>query len=188
MIDILPDGISWVATVATIIAASLTAANLGSRITGYGFCVFLLGSLCWLATGLLTGQPALTWTNIVLTILNIFGIWRWLGRQAKVEEGANAASRASELTPGEPLFPISLLSAAPVLNGGKEQGHCIDAMAGSSSGGLSYVVVSRGGLAGVGETLHRLPWANAQIEDGKLVSEVALDALERLPRDQWPAR
>ena len=31
------DTISWVATVATIIAASMTAANLGSRITGYGF-------------------------------------------------------------------------------------------------------------------------------------------------------
>ena len=79
------DSISWVATIATIIAASMTAANVGSRITGYGFAVFLVGSLCWLATGLMTDQPALTWTNFVLTILNIFGIWRWLGRQAKVE-------------------------------------------------------------------------------------------------------
>ena len=89
------DTISWIATIATIIAASMTAANLGSRITGYGFCVFLIGSLAWLATGLGTGQPALTWTNVVLTMLNIFGIWRWLGRQAKVEEGARAASEAS---------------------------------------------------------------------------------------------
>ena len=73
--------ISWTATVATIVAASMTASNLGSRVTGYGFAVFLVGSLCWLATGLLTGQPALAWTIVVLTILNIFGIWRWLGRQ-----------------------------------------------------------------------------------------------------------
>ena len=51
--------ISWVATIATVIAASMTAANLGSRITGYGFVVFLVGSLAWLTTGLLTGQPAL---------------------------------------------------------------------------------------------------------------------------------
>ena len=32
--------ISWVATIATIVAALMTAANLGSRITGYGFAVF----------------------------------------------------------------------------------------------------------------------------------------------------
>jgi len=81
------DSISWVATVATIIAASMTAANLGSRITGYGFCVFLVGSISWLAAGVLTDQPALTWTNILLSFLNLFGIWRWLGRQTKVEEG-----------------------------------------------------------------------------------------------------
>ena len=42
------DIISWVATIATIVAASMTAANLGSRITGYGFCVFLAGSIAWL--------------------------------------------------------------------------------------------------------------------------------------------
>src|SRR4051794_22235505 len=121
------DTISWVATIATIIAASMTAANLGSRITGYGFCVFLVGSLAWLATGLMTEQPALVWTNGLLTVLNIFGIWRWLGRQAKVEEGARSASQASELTPGEALFPISLLSRAPVVGGKSELGRCIDA-------------------------------------------------------------
>ncbi len=51
------DFIPWVATVATIIAASMTAANLGTRITGYGFAVFLVGSLAWLAAGLMT-RPA----------------------------------------------------------------------------------------------------------------------------------
>src|SRR4051794_15407831 len=111
------DTISWIATIATIVAASMTAANLGARITGYGFAVFLVGSLAWLATGLMTDQPALTWTNAVLTMLNIFGVWRWLGRQARVEEGARAASEASEVTPGEALFPISLLSRAAVRGG-----------------------------------------------------------------------
>src|SRR4051795_3211183 len=114
----MPDTISWVATIATIFAASMTAANLGSRITGYGFCVFLVGSLAWLATGVITGQPALTWTNVVLTVLNLFGIWRWLGRQTKVEEGARSASEASEQTPGESLFPVSLLTHAQVMSRG----------------------------------------------------------------------
>ena len=182
------DTISWIATIATVIAASVTAANLGSRITGYGFCVFLVGSLAWLATGLITGQPALAWTNVVLTVLNIFGIWRWLGRQAKVEEGAKTAVEASEHMAGETLFPVSLLTRAPVRSRGADAGHCIDAMAGCRSGALSYVVVSQGGLAGVGETLHRLPWAAAVVEGDEVIADVDPTLLEELPRDQWPAR
>ena len=185
------DFIPWVATAATIIAASITAANLGSRITGYGFCVFLVGSLSWLAAGLMTEQPALTWTNVVLTILNIFGIWRWLGRQTKVEEGARRASQASETTPGEALFPVSLLSSAPIMSDGTELGHCVDGMAGCSSGRLSYVVISQGGVAGVGETLRRVPWSAMSAEPDCLATRLGpgeFDKLEKLPRDQWPAR
>src|SRR3954447_11245422 len=89
MADIIP----WIATVATVIGAFMTAANLGARITGLGFAVFFVGSLSWLATGVLTDQPALTWTNVVLTILNIFGVWRWVGRQASVEQGGRAAPK-----------------------------------------------------------------------------------------------
>ena len=182
------DSISWIATIATIIAASMTAANLGSRITGYGFCVFLAGSLAWLATGAITHQPALMWTNVVLTMLNIFGIWRWLGRQAKVEEGARTATEASERTASETLFPVSLLTRAPVHNRGEEIGHCIDAMAGCSSGRLSYIVVSQGGVAGVGETLRRLSWSETTVDGEQVTTKADPDSLEALPRDQWPAR
>lgn len=184
------DTISWVATVATIIAASMTAANLGSRITGFGFVVFTFGALCWIAVGTMTHQPALLWTNVVLTILDIFGIWRWLGRQSKVEAGARAAAEASEDTPGEALFRLSLLTAAPVSCAGKDVGHCVDAMAGCSSGKVHYVVVSQGGVAGMGERLRRLPWRDAAIAGEKLelrLSPDRFEALQELPRDEWPA-
>ena len=185
------DTISWVATAATIVAAFMTASNLGSRITGYGFCVFLVGSLTWLATGLMSGQPALTWTNVVLTGLNLFGVWRWLGRQTKVEEGANAAAEASEETPGETLFPVSLLTRAPVECAGQEVGSCIDAMAGCTNGRLAYVVVSEGGFAGVGETLRRLPWNDAEVRDDRLIAAIssgAFSGLQEVDREAWPAR
>lgn len=183
--------ISWVATAATVIAASMTAANLGSRITGYGFVVFTLGALCWIAVGAISDQPALMWTNVVLTVLDIFGVWRWLGRQAKVEEGARAASAASEQTPGEALFPVSLLSRAAVRGREGELGRCIDAMAGCASGQVSYVVISQGGVAGVGETLRRLPWHVAKVDGDTLVAQIGVNEVnefEELPRDQWPAR
>lgn len=183
--------ISWVATGATIIAASMTAANLGSRITGYGFAVFLIGSTAWLATGMMTHQPALVWTNVVLMLLNIFGVWRWLGRQARVEEGGRTAAQASEETPGEALFPVSLLTRAAVQTAGHESGHSVDAMAGCQSGRLSYVVVSQGGVAGVGETLRRLPWSEVGVDGEEVVTRLTADEfrnLQELPRDQWPAR
>jgi membrane protein implicated in regulation of membrane protease activity len=183
--------ISWVATIATITAAFMTAANLGARITGFGFAVFLIGSLSWLAIGLLTGQPALTGTNAVLTALNIFGVWRWLGRQASVEEGGRAAAEASAETPGEALFPVSQLGRAEVVGANGPLGHCIDALAGCRSGRIAYVVVSEGGVAGVGETLRRLPWPQAHVEDDRVVAELGRDEfadLQELQRDQWPAR
>ena len=187
MADIIP----WIATVATVVAAFMTASNLGSRITGYGFAVFTFGALCWIANGALTHQPALMWTNVVLIVLDIFGVWRWLGRQARVEEGARAASEASEHTPGEALFPVSLLTRAPVRCGDTEVGHCIDAMASCRSGRLDYVVVSEGGVAGVGERLRRLPWAGAKVEDEIVVSDLSADRfgkLDELSRDEWPGR
>ena len=183
--------VSWVATAATIIAATMTASNLGSRITGYGFAVFTVGSISWFTLGILTDQPALVWTNAVLTVLNLFGVWRWLGRQAKVEEGAHAATEASATAPGESLFPASLLSRARVRCGDQEVGTCVDAMAGCGSGEIAYLVVSEGGLAGVGETLRRVPWSDAHVDREDVV--IGFDAdrfrqLETLERDRWPSR
>ena len=170
----------------------MTASNLGSRITGYGFAVFTIGSIAWLAVGLMTGQQALTWTNFVLTGLNLFGIWRWLGRQAKIEEGGSSAAEASEQSPGENLFPVSLLSGAPVVDReGNSLGACVDAMAGCQSGSIRYVVASEGGVAGVGETLRRLDWRQARVENDRLMvalTQQSFAALQAIERDRWPVR
>jgi hypothetical protein len=187
MADLLP----WIATAATVTAAFMTAANLGARITGYGFAVFLIGSLCWLVIGLTSNQPALLWTNAVLTLLNIFGIWRWLGRQAKVEEGTKAAADASERAAGHSLFPISRLTQAAVATSGGPVGTCVDAMADRDGGRIVYVGVSEGGVAGVGETLRRVPWEAVTI-DGDTVRlslrEAEFDQMESFEKDQWPVR
>lgn len=185
------DWLSWVATAATIGGAMLTASNLGARVTGTGFIVFLVGSLSWTGVSLASGQQALLWTNIVLTFLNLFGIWRWLGRQAAIEQGAKAAATASEATPGEALFPVSLLARAPAFAGGRQVGACVDAMAGECSGRLDYVVVSEGGIAGVGERMRRVPWSCARVESDRLVVAVDFGGYQSLPelaKDEWPGR
>jgi hypothetical protein len=184
--------ISWVATAATIAAASITASNLGSRITGYGFVIFTVGSIAWLTFGLMSGQPALVWTNVALTFLNLFGVWRWLGRQARIEEGAKAGAEDSHRAPGEDLFALSMLAKAPLTAAdGAELGRSVDAMAGCSSGRLHYLVVSEGGMAGVGETLRRLPWRHCRVEDDRVIAAVdskSFGTLERIEPDHWPGR
>jgi hypothetical protein len=183
---------SWVATGTTIFAACLTASNLGSRITGYGFIVFTIGSIAWFTTGLLTGQPALMWTNVVMTLLNLFGVYRWLGRQAKVEDGGAEAARKSAELPGETLFPASSLASAKLKGGnGELLGSCVDAMIGCGSGRLNYLVVAQGGLAGLGETFRRVDWRLAKIHDGDVMISLDTPAFARLPelaKDNWPGQ
>ncbi len=182
----------WVAPVATITAALMTASNLGSRITGTGFIVFTVGSLSWLSLGMMRGDQALLWMNVVLTLFNLFGIWRWLGRQAKFEDGGKRAAEASEANPTETLFPLSLASKAAVTGrGGAELGKTVDAMAGCSSGRISYLVVAEGGVGGVGETLRRLDWNDVSVDGDTILASVDRAAFERLDvieKDQWPAR
>ena len=184
--------LSWVATVATIVAALVTASNLGARITGYGFAIFTIGSIAWLGIGLGTGQPALVWTNAVLTLLNLFGVWRWLGRQARIEEGGIAAAKASRRAPTETLFPVSALTKAEVMSReGGPLGRCVDAMAGCTSGRIAYVVVAEGGMAGVGEVLRRLPWDGCRVDEARLEAPLAQGQfceLKQLESDHWPAR
>jgi sporulation protein YlmC with PRC-barrel domain len=184
--------VSWIATLATIGGACLTASNLGARITGYGFMVFTVGSIAWFTLGQLTGQPALIWTNIVMTGLNLFGVWRWLGRQAKVEEGAQRAAEKSDELPGDTLFPASLLSSAKLVSSdGAQLGTLVDAMLGCRSGRLSYLVVAQGGVAGVGETLRRVDWRDAAVDGDRLsfrLDSARFGQLPLLARDDWPGR
>lgn len=181
---------SWIATAATIIAACFTASNLGSRVTGIGFIIFTIGSIAWFATGYLTGQPALMWTNVVMTLLNLFGVYRWLGRQAKLEEGANKAAEKSAETPGEDLFPASSLTASRLLGrGGEALGNTVDAMISCNGGRLRYLVVAQGGVAGVGETFRRVDWHFAGVEEGAVKTDMSPEQFDRLPalqKDNWP--
>jgi hypothetical protein len=183
---------SILAPVATTLAALIVASNLGARITGIGFIVFTIGSVSWTILGVTTDQPNLLWQNVVLTGLNLFGVWRWLGWQARIEEGGETAARESRTQTGETLFPISLLmKAKAVSSDGRNIGKCVDAMAGCSSGRIAYLVVAEGGVAGVGETLRRLPWSGCSVDEGCVQTPIAKSqfcTLEALEPDHWPAR
>lgn len=140
-----------------MIAAVMTAANLGTRITGWGFVVFTFGSVAWMAVALASGQQNLLLSDGFLTIVNLVGIWRWLGRQARYEDGSRRASVRSETAKVPTLFSIqSVAGAALTGRDGVALGTIIDAMMRCAGSEIAYVVVSEGGVGGIGERLRAL--------------------------------
>ncbi|SLN73783.1 hypothetical protein [Oceanibacterium hippocampi] len=72
----------WIASISAVVAASVVAARLAPRITGWGFVIFTVSSLLWVTIGALEGEHALAFQNVVLTAINLYGVWRWLLRDA----------------------------------------------------------------------------------------------------------
>lgn len=181
----------WIAAAATVGAAMMTAANLGSRITGYGFVVFVFGSLCWSAVGIISGQTSLIATNAFLTLVNLIGVWRWLGRQAKFDDGGNRAAQRSAASRVPTLFSTAALAGSEVIDPDEQVvGTVIDAMAKCDGCGLAYVVIAVGGVGGVGERLYAIDPKHFVFSQGQIkmsLRSVDLDNLVAIQSDNWPA-
>ncbi len=175
-----------------MIAAMMTAANLGARTTGWGFVVFTLGSLCWALIGASTGQTNLLATNGFLTLVNLVGIWRWLGREARHQDGAQAAARKSEQSAGPSLVPATTLCGLTVTDcRGKALGHCVDALIDRADGCVNYIVVGSAHPVGLEETLRGVPRSDCRFGRDAIaliLDARAFNALPVLYDQQWPAR
>lgn len=182
----------WIAPIATMLAAVLTASNLGARVTGSGFIVFTIGSLAWCAVALATHQSNLLWTNGFLVLVNILGVWRWLGRQARFEQGGRAAEAEGRRPDVPEVSPMSGLVGLPVSGAGDAVlGRVVDAVIDRGDLTLSYLVVTNGGLAGLGETLYGISAHEVWLQDARLAmrpGSTPLDEREPLAADDWPAR
>lgn len=77
------DFLSWFAMASGIAAAIMISIDAGRKITGWGFVVFTFSSISWITVGILDGELPLGLQNIVLTGVNLFGIYRWLIRKKK---------------------------------------------------------------------------------------------------------
>jgi hypothetical protein len=187
MDQILTDIAGWIAPIATMIAAMMTAANLGARLTGWGFVVFTVGSLCWTIIGLGSGQTNLVASNAFLTIVNLVSIWCWLGRQRAYEDGGRSAEDASRVASAPTLFTATGIGGMTVGDaGGQIVGKAVEALLECTSGGVSYVVVSTGG---VGKELRAVPRPNIAFHCDKLVlkmGEEEYQALPALTENNWP--
>jgi len=181
----------WIAPAATMSAAIMTASNLGARVTGWGFAVFSVGALAWIVVGAQTGQHNLLWSNAFLLLVDLIGVWRWLGRRARYDSAAEEASARSAAAPEPTLFPLAGLDGRAVQGeSGDVIATAVDAMARSADGRIVYLVVREGGIGGVGERLHALSWDEVRVKDGAILTHLSSERLaQRQPLDpaQWPA-
>ena len=180
----------WIASVATVGGALMTGANLGTRVTGWGFVVFAIGSVAWILAGWAGDEPSLLVTNAVLLLANLFGAWRWLGRQSRYEaSGARAAAR-SRGAPVPTLFPIGSLVGASIKGPDDEtRGVVAEAMLNCDDKSLAYVVVGEGGVAGAGEKLRVLAPEALRLQGDSVccdLTDAEWRALPTTEHHRWP--
>lgn len=66
----------WFAAGTGLIAGIMVASN--TPITGWGFVLFTISSLAWIAAGYLLPDRSLLTLNSGLLLVNLLGIYRWL--------------------------------------------------------------------------------------------------------------
>jgi hypothetical protein len=181
----------WIASGATMIAAMMTAANLGTRVTGWGFVLFTVGSAAWATLGLMNGPTSLVITNGVLLVVNLFGVWRWLGRQSRYEDSRERAAARSRRARVPTLFSAGALIGAAVKSpAGETYGTVVEAMLNCDDKSLAYVVTTEGGIGGAGEVLRAIPPEHLRLEEESVLcdlSESQWRALPPIENDRWPA-
>ena len=71
--------LQWYGAAASVIAAALVAMDLGRRITGWAFVLFVTSSVALIAWGFLAPDASgIGVQNLIMLAINAFGVWRHL--------------------------------------------------------------------------------------------------------------
>lgn len=78
------DALRWIASLSTMAAGLVLAARVRPRLMGWAFLVLTLASMAWVLIGYFAEEYALMVQNAVLTLINLFGVYRWLIWKGKI--------------------------------------------------------------------------------------------------------
>ncbi len=70
--------LEWIAAIGTMFAAGLIAADLGRKVTGWGFVLFCAVSVTWIVSGLTSDAMPIAAMNAILLAINAWGVWQYL--------------------------------------------------------------------------------------------------------------
>ena len=87
-----------IAAIGTMIAAAMIAADLGRKVTGWGFVLFCAVAVTWIVSGLTGGAMPIAAMNAILLLINLWGVWQFLlnPRKKKVIERIEKAAERIE--------------------------------------------------------------------------------------------
>jgi hypothetical protein len=72
---------------AATIAALVVSLNLGRRITGWAFVLFVTSSIALVGWGFLgEDSEGIGWQNVALLVINAVGVWRYLISKHEVRD------------------------------------------------------------------------------------------------------
>jgi hypothetical protein len=84
--------IRWGAAILVIAASIMVAWGDPPRLVAWGFVTFCAASVTWIGAAVYEAKWALMTQNLVLLVVNIWGVRRWFRRAAHVAEDAPAKS------------------------------------------------------------------------------------------------
>ena len=184
--------VNWIAAVATLIAAFTIAANLGARVTGWGFVGYVLASALWITSQTTATDPdsSVVFMHSVLLLVNLFGAWRWLAVKKRHEEGRERAAEHSRRARVPTLFSAeSLIGSAVRGDAMTTRATVVDAMLRCDQRDLGYVVTTEGGVGGAGATLRAVPPEHLRFDEDDVkcdLTEAQWQSLPAIEDDRWP--
>lgn len=105
--------VEWFGAIGAIVASGLLAGDLGRKVTGWAFVLFMAVALAWIVSGILSQTWPLVMQNGILLIIDAFGAWQFLldphkrrviEKQEQLAEVAEAEVEAEE---GDSSLPMS---------------------------------------------------------------------------------
>lgn len=111
-----------------------------------------------------------------------------MGTLQKAQDGASVTVAVA----GPHLMSCDVLVGEIVVNRADEAlGELAHLMFDMASGRIAYVVLARGGVLGLGERLHAIPWSAVTLDAQRqcLVVDIARERMESAPgfdRSHWP--
>jgi hypothetical protein len=79
MNDTLLTGLQYYGAGASTLAALVVSLNLGRRITGWAFVLFVTSSVALILWGFMAeDSEGIGWQNVALLVINFVGVWRYL--------------------------------------------------------------------------------------------------------------
>lgn len=68
--------IKWVGTATGVLGALILALNI--PLSGWGWVLFLVSSLCWTFAGVVMKDMSLAILQFAFVVVDLIGVWRWL--------------------------------------------------------------------------------------------------------------